>query len=93
VTPVKGKLLKLAAWIDHPDGDEKPVHVRLWADSRLVFEGDVKRSSAVFLDIPAAPGQTHMVIESEIDRLWRPRDFGSTDSRTLGLSIRDWVWE
>lgn len=93
VNPVNGTLLKLAAWIDHPDGDDKPVHVRLWADSRLVFDGDVKRSSAVFLDIPATPGRTHMVIESEIDRLWRPRDFGRDDSRVLGLSIRDWVWE
>jgi len=93
VNPVEGKRLKLAAWIDHPDGDDRPVHVRLWADSRLVFEGDVKRSSAVFLDIPATPGHTHMVIESEVNRLWRPRDFGSNDPRVLGLSIRDWVWE
>ena len=93
VNPVEGKRLKLAAWIDHPDGDDRPVHVRLWADSRLVFEGDVKRSSAVFLDIPATLGHTHMVIESEVNRLWRPRDFGSNDPRVLGLSIRDWVWE
>lgn len=93
VNPVKGKVLKLAAWIDHPDGDDKPVHVRLWADSRLVFDGDVKRSAAVFLDIPATPGRAHMVIESEVSRLWRPKDFGSADSRVLGLSIRDWVWE
>jgi hypothetical protein len=93
VNPVTGKVLKLVAWIDHPDGDEKPVHVRLWADSRLVFDGDVKRSSAVFLDIPATPGATHMVVESEISRLWRPKDFGRNDLRVLGLSIRDWVWE
>lgn len=93
VTPVKGRVLKLAAWIDHPDGDERPVHVRIWADSRLVYDGGLKRSTAILQDIPATPGRTHMVIESEISRLWRPHDYGRNDPRVLGLSIRDWVWE
>lgn len=93
VTPVTGQVLKLAAWIDHPDGDEHPVEVRIWADSRLVYDGELKRSAAILQDIPATPGRTHMVIESEISRLWRPSDYGRNDSRVLGLSIRDWVWE
>jgi len=93
VTPVKGQVLKLAAWIDHPDGDEHPVHVRIWADSRLVHDGELRRSAAILQDIPATPGRTHMVIESEISRLWRPKDYGRDDPRVLGLSIRDWVWE
>jgi hypothetical protein len=93
VTAVKGKVLKLAAWIDHPDGDEHPVHVRLWADSKLIYDGDLKRSTAILQDIPATPGSTHMVIESEVSRLWQPKDYGRNDPRVLGLSIRDWVWE
>ena len=28
VIPVKGKVLKFVAWIDHPDSDVKPVHTR-----------------------------------------------------------------
>ena len=93
INPVKGKVLKFVAWIDHPDGDERPVHVRVWADSRLVYDGDLKRSAAIFQDIPATPGRTHMVIETEISRLFNPVEFGSDDRRELGLSIRDWVWE
>lgn len=93
VTPVNGRVLKLAAWIDHPDGDDHPVHVRLWADAKLVYDADLKRSAAILLDVPATPGRSHMVIESEISRLWRPSDHGRNDPRVLGLSIRDWVWE
>lgn len=94
VIPVKGRVLKFVAWIDHPDSDQKPVHTRVWADSHLVYEGDLKRSSPLFLDIPATPGKSHMVLETSIDRLWRPSDFGTTrDRRELGLSIRDWTWE
>ena len=92
VIPVKGKVLKFVAWIDHPDSDAKPVHTRVWADSKLVFEGDLKRTP-LMLDIPATPGKSHMLIETAIDRTWRPSDSGSRDTRDLGLSIRDWVWQ
>jgi hypothetical protein len=34
-----------------------------------------------------------LILETEIDRLWAPRDYGQRDIRALGLSIRDWVWE
>jgi len=93
VIPVKGKVLKFVAWVDHPDSDVKPVHVKVWADSNLVYEGDLRRSP-LFLDIPATPGKSYMVLETSIDRLFRPSDNGnSRDRRELGLSIRDFVWE
>jgi hypothetical protein len=93
VIPVKGQILKFVAWIDHPDADQHPVHTQVWADGRLVFEGDLRRTP-LFMDIPATPGKTHMVLETEVDRTFRPSDNGnSTDRRELGLSIRDWVWE
>lgn len=93
VVPVRGKVLKFVAWIDHPDGDERPVHVRVRVDQKIVYDDDLKRSAAIVRDIPAPPGQTHIVVETEISRTWRPRDFGRDDPRELGLSIRDWTWE
>jgi O-antigen ligase len=92
VIKVQGKTLKFVAWVDHPDADVKPVHTRVWADSNLVYEGDLRRAP-LMLDIPATPGKTHMVIETSIDRVWRPSDSGSRDRRELGLSIRDWTWQ
>ena len=93
VIPVKGKVLKFVAWIDHPDGDENPPHVTVRADSRVVHDGPLKRSAPLVIDIPATPGKTRMVIETSIDRLFRPAEQGIPDRRELGLSIRDWVWE
>jgi hypothetical protein len=92
VIPVKGKVLKFVGWIDHPDADTRPVHTRVWADSMLIFEGDLKRRP-LFLDIPPSPGKKYLVLEIAVDRLFRPSDSGKRDSRELGLSIRDWVWE
>ena len=93
VIPVKGKVLKFVAWIDHPDGDENPPHVTVRADTRVVYDGPMRRSAPLFIDIPATPGKTHMVLETSIDREYRPIDHGGTDRRRLGLSIRDFVWE
>lgn len=92
VIPVKGKVLKFVAWLDHPDADVKPVHLRVWADSKLVYEGDRNREP-LFLDIPATPGKTHMRIETSVDRTFNPSDSGKHDNRDLGLSIRDWRWQ
>ena len=94
VIPVQGKVLKFVAWVDHPDRDRKPVHTQVWADSKLVYEGDL-RGTPLFMDIPATPGTTHMILETAVDRTFRPSDSGgnSSDRRDLGLSIRDWVWQ
>lgn len=93
MVPVNGRILKFVAWIDHPDGDERPVKTKVWADGRLVFDGEIRRSAPLFMDIAATPGRTHLILETEIDRLWAPRDYGMSDRRGLGLSIRDWVWD
>ena len=90
---VQGRVLKFVGWIDHPDADEKPVHVRVVADGKPVFDGDLKRSAAIRIDIPAAPGARFMVIETDISRVWRPVDFGRSDRRVLGLAIQDWRWD
>jgi O-antigen ligase len=93
VVPVNGTALKFVAWIDHPDGDERPVKTKVWADGTLVFDGEIRRSAPLFMDIPATSGRSHLILETEIDRLWAPRDYGQRDPRALGLSIRDWAWE
>ena len=92
---VKGRVLKFVAWVDHPDSVERPVHTRVWADSVLVYEGELRRGIPATLDIPPRPGASYVVIETEIDRTFHPKDFNpqSRDARELGLSVRDWVWE
>ena len=91
--PVQGRVLKFVAWAEHPDADKNPVHLRVTADSKVVYEGDMRRASAIFLDIPATPGAKELVLETWIDRTFRPSDFGSRDRRDLGLAIQDWRWQ
>ncbi len=93
VIPVKGTRAEVRG-VDRSSrrGRESGARAGVGGFRRCVYEGDLKRSP-LFLDIPATPGKTHMVLETSIDRLFRPSDSGSRDRRELGLSIRDWVWE
>jgi hypothetical protein len=94
--PVKGKVLKFVAWIDHPDANEHPVRVRVRADGRDYFDGELKRPpESIQLDIPAQPGATDLILETWISRTFRPSQYdpNNRDRRDLGLSLRDWIWE
>ena len=93
VIPVKGKVLKFVAWIDHPDSDARSRCTRACGPTRSSSTKAICRRAPLMIDIPATPGKTHMLIETAIDRTWRPSDSGSRDNRDLGLSIRDWVWQ
>ena len=93
VIPVKGKVLKFVAWIDHPDADVKPVHAQVWADSKLVYEGDLQARAADPRHSGDAGQDVHAprdVDRSDVapERFRQPRSAASS-----GLSIRDWVWE
>ena len=93
VIPVKGKVLKFVAWIDHPDSDVKPVHARVWADSKLVYEGDLQRAAADARHSSDAGQDAHA--DRDVDRSHvAPERCGQPRHVAIsGLSIRDWVWE
>lgn len=93
VIPVEGAVLAFEARVDHPDADETPVAVKVWADDRLVAEASLRRGERVTATIPARPGRHHMILRTEVDRAFRPIDHGGTDPRELGLAISDWRWQ
>ena len=92
LVPVGGRVLKFVAWTGHPEANEQPVPVKVWADSKLVFEGAIKKEDAFYVDIPAVDGQKFIVLETWIGRTFRPSDYGHKDRRVLGLAIQDWTW-
>lgn len=92
VIPVEGRVLKLEAWIDHPDAEARPVTVKVWADDRLVRASSIRRGERIRADVPATPGRERLILRTEVDRAWRPVDHGGTDPRELGLAIADWNW-
>lgn len=93
LVPVRGRVLKFVAWTGHPDANEHPIPVKVWADGALVYEGALTKENAFYVDIPAPTGRTHLVLETWIGRTFRPSDYGVPDRRVLGLAIQDWRWQ
>jgi hypothetical protein len=91
VIPVEGSVLKFVCWIDHPDAD--PVTVKVWADGKLVLSTDLRKGQNAAIDIPAPTGERRMIIETSVSRTFRPSDYGSNDTRELGLAMADWLWQ
>ena len=91
VIPIEGRVLKFVCWIDHPDAE--PVTVKVWADSKLVLSRDLRKGESAMLDIPAPPGERRMIVETEVNRTFKPSEHGSNDTRELGLAMADWLWE
>ncbi|MGH9386017.1 MAG: O-antigen ligase family protein [Vicinamibacterales bacterium] len=91
VIPVQGRVLKFVCWNDHPDAD--PLAVKIWADSKLVLSTELRKGESAAIDIPAATGERRMIIETWVSRTFQPSDYGSADTRELGLAMADWLWE
>lgn len=82
--------MKLTYWVSHPDSDEQPVDVEVWRDRERVVDRPLRRDQRV-VEYIRVPGEgKRFVLEVEVDRTWRPSDYGQGDRRELGLGMR---WE
>jgi len=90
VAPVEGGELDLEVWISHPDAALNPVAVRVWVDSALVLETDLRGADHVRRAVLLPEGAERVVLRAHVSRTWRPADHGGTDTRSLGMAIGDW---
>jgi hypothetical protein len=89
VFPVTNRYLRLRYWVNHPDVERHPVHVRIWLQDRLVVD-EMARSVAPVTDYVRAPdGQGRVMLEARVSRTWKPSDYGRPDDRILGLALED----
>jgi hypothetical protein len=64
------------------------VAVRVWRDGEEVLAASLATNAAVTRRIRVPAGHSRIVLETWVDRSVRPADFGSPDSRELGLMVR-----
>jgi hypothetical protein len=81
--------MRLTVWVDHPDADHRPVNVRVSRDGERIVDRTLRRGARLTEYVPVPNGR-FFVIEAEVDRTFRPSDYGTDDSRDLGLAM---TWE
>jgi hypothetical protein len=65
----------------------RPVTARVWCNGEIVVDERLTSTAPVVKRVHLMEGPTHVMLESRVDRVLRPRDFGVADDRELGLLI------
>lgn len=71
-----------------PDAAARPVRLRVWHASTLVFETMRRDDTPITLCLPSAYGQG-VPLRIDVDRTFYP---SPTDHRPLGVALEDWAW-
>jgi hypothetical protein len=90
VVDAPGPWMKLTVSVNHPDVAQKPVDVRVWRDGEEVISASLNDSRPVTEYVRVPEGHPRIVLETWVNRVLRPADFGVPDARELGLMVQ---WE
>jgi hypothetical protein len=90
VIPAPTPWLKLTVVVNHSDLAAKPVDAKVWRDGVLVFDRRLTQVAPATTYVRVPDGQTRVAMDFWCSRVVRPRDYGSTDPRELGLQVS---WE
>jgi hypothetical protein len=82
--------MKLTCWVSHPDANDDPVRAEVWRDGEPIINRRLRHGERVVQYVRVPGGNKRFVLEAEVDRTWRPSDYGQQDTRELGLAMR---WE
>lgn len=96
VFPSDKRWLKLVIGDVAPDAELKPVQVKVMLNREEILRLNRRTSFPItrWIRMPPRYG-TQLMIEIDVDRTWRPSDFGdSTDHRERGVAVRQWsFWD
>ena len=67
-----------------------PVDVRVWCAGEVVIETTLRTSDPITEQVRLPAGNDRFVLETWVNRVMRPRDYGGADPRDLGLVVS---WE
>jgi hypothetical protein len=62
-----------------------PIHVKVQVDGQRVIDQEVTTADPITRVIPIGVGPRRVLVETSVDRTYRPRDFGLPDDRDLGM--------
>ena len=79
--------VRVIALVNHFDIASRPVHAKIWSGTRLVLDTTLRTTAPVMTYARVPEGQAGIVLQTWVDRVVRPRDYGVPDGRDLGLFV------
>jgi hypothetical protein len=87
ILPVRGQSLIVRLGAQHPDIAQQPVVVSIEGPCGVVFREELRRQGSISVGIAVPEGADTVDAEIRVSRTWRPADYGSGDTRTLGVAV------
>ena len=88
VLPVRDPWIELSAWTHHPDLQEDPVELKVWLDGELLVDSVRADGEPITRAVRIPDRQRRVLVETWVNRTWRPSDYGEADTRELGPGVR-----
>ena len=67
---------------------ERPVDLKVWIDGEPLIDSLRESGEPITRAVRIPEGRLRVVIETWVDRTWRPSDRGEADTRELGSGVR-----
>jgi hypothetical protein len=91
VFPADKRWFKLVVGAVAPDAATKPVQVKVWINRKLILRVRRQSNFPITRWIRMPSYGTPLMIQIDVDRTWRPLDFGgSADDGERGVAVREW---
>jgi hypothetical protein len=88
VVEATGPVMELTVGVNHYDIEARPVEAKVWRDGELVIDERLRSTAPVTRVVSVPHGHRHVVIDTWVSRVVRPKDLGVEDGRELGLQVR-----
>ncbi len=88
VVRLTDRWIEVTAWTHHPDVQERPVDLKVWIDGEPLIDSLRESGEPITRAVRIPEGRLRVVIETWVDRTWRPSDRGEADTRELGSGVR-----
>lgn len=92
VPETSARWMRVAIGGGPPDVATRPVRVTVKRNGERVIDYMLNQSGGHTWWLQLPQGPPRVMIEIEVDRTWSPADYGSQDSRQLGVAVLPWLF-
>jgi hypothetical protein len=83
--------LRVKVWVERLNIARGPVDVKVWTDRQRIVDTRLSSIQPITRYFRVPDGRSHVLLETWVNRTFRPRQLGLNDDRELGLVV-DWAF-
>jgi hypothetical protein len=87
VLEASGRWIEVSVGVNHRDVNENPVDAKVWVDQKPIIDVHLTNTEPTVQLVRLPADESRVLLETRVNRVVLPRDFGIDDGRELGLMV------